>query len=205
MRRICFLQRFLSRCASSRWRSSRRQPKAATGPSDFKIGGAVTTPFAVTVEDLKKMPRKTLRVENAHTKKTEVYEGVPLEDLLQKAGVPQGEQLRGPAMATYVLVEAADNYRVLFSLAELDLRISGLGSSCWRTRWMARRWLPIRARSSLLPLTKSARRAGWRWSSRSPLGECRISSTDFSLFDFDFACTAPASRKQAEACATHRS
>jgi len=94
--------------------------KAATGPSEFKIAGAVTTPLTISAEDLKKMPRKTLRVENAHANKTEVYEGVPLEALLQKAGVPHGEQLRGGAMATYVLVEAADNYRVVFSLAELD-------------------------------------------------------------------------------------
>jgi DMSO/TMAO reductase YedYZ molybdopterin-dependent catalytic subunit len=66
------------------------------------------------------MPRKALRVDNPHSKKTEVYEGVLVEDLLKKAGVPQGEQLRGPAMATYVLVEAADNYRVIFSLAEFN-------------------------------------------------------------------------------------
>jgi DMSO/TMAO reductase YedYZ molybdopterin-dependent catalytic subunit len=52
--------------------------------------------------------------------KTEVYEGVPLEALLQKAGVPQGEQVRGAAMTSYVLVEAADDYHVIFSLAELD-------------------------------------------------------------------------------------
>jgi len=94
--------------------------KATTGPSEFKIGGAVTTPLTLTVEDLKKMPRKTLRVENEHAKRTEVYEGAPLEALLQKAGVPQGEQVRGAAMATYVLVEAADDYHVVFSLAELD-------------------------------------------------------------------------------------
>ena len=96
------------------------QMKAATGPSEFKVGGMVTTPLTVTVEDLKKMPRKTLRVENEHVKRTEVYEGVPLEALLQKAGVPQGEQVRGAAMATYVVVEAADDYHVVFSLAELD-------------------------------------------------------------------------------------
>ena len=96
------------------------QMKAATGPSELKIGGAVTTPITVTSEDLSKMPRKTLRVENAHAKRTEVYEGVPLEALLQKAGVPQGEQVRGSAMTSYVLVEAADDYRVIFSLAELD-------------------------------------------------------------------------------------
>ena len=96
------------------------QARAATGPSEFTIGGAVTMPMTVTMEDLKKMPRKTLRVENAHAKRTEVYEGVPLSALLQKAGVPQGEQIRGAAMTAYVLVEAADDYHVIFSLAELD-------------------------------------------------------------------------------------
>ena len=96
------------------------QAKAATGPSEFKVTGAVATPLTVTAEDLKKMPRKTVRVENAHAKRTEVYEGVPLEALLQKAGVPQGEQVRGAAMTSYVLVEAADDYHVIFSLAELD-------------------------------------------------------------------------------------
>jgi DMSO/TMAO reductase YedYZ molybdopterin-dependent catalytic subunit len=95
-------------------------PKPSSGPSDFKISGAVTTPLDLTVADLKAMPRKTLRVENAHSKKTEVYEGVLVEALLQMAGVPQGEQMRGQAMATYVLVEAADNYRALFSLAEFN-------------------------------------------------------------------------------------
>jgi DMSO/TMAO reductase YedYZ molybdopterin-dependent catalytic subunit len=94
--------------------------KAETGPPEVKIGGAVATPFKVSLEDLKKMPRTTVRVENAHAKKTEVYEGVSLVALLQKAGVPQGEQLRGAGMTSYVMVEAADNYHVLFSLAELD-------------------------------------------------------------------------------------
>src|SRR5580704_1585829 len=104
----------------SAWAQQSAPPKPSTGPSDFKITGAVTTPLDLTVADLKNMPRKTLRVENMHSKKTEVYEGVLVEDLLQKAGVPQGEKLRGTAMATYVLVEAADNYRVVFSLAELN-------------------------------------------------------------------------------------
>jgi DMSO/TMAO reductase YedYZ molybdopterin-dependent catalytic subunit len=94
--------------------------KASTGPSEVKIGGAVTTPFVVTAADLKSMPRKTLRVENEHSKKTQVYEGVLVEDLLRKAGAPLGEKLRGPLMATYVMVEAADDYHVVFSLAELD-------------------------------------------------------------------------------------
>jgi DMSO/TMAO reductase YedYZ molybdopterin-dependent catalytic subunit len=95
MHRFVLLAVFLAACSFSLAQQP-AQTKATTGPSEFKIGGAVTTPLTVTAEDLKKMPRKTLRVENAHAKKTEVYEGVPLEALLQKAGVPQGEQLREP-------------------------------------------------------------------------------------------------------------
>jgi DMSO/TMAO reductase YedYZ molybdopterin-dependent catalytic subunit len=88
--------------------------------AELRIAGAVSTPLVLTVADLKKMPRKTLTVMNPHDKKKEAYEGVLLEDLLAKAGVPQGEQLRGPSMATYVIAEATDGYRVVFSLAELD-------------------------------------------------------------------------------------
>lgn len=93
---------------------------SATGPSELKIGGAVQTPFTISLADLKQMPRKTVKVDNPHDQKTETYEGVPLDALLQKAGLPHGEQLRGQWMTAYVLVEAADNYRVVFSLAELD-------------------------------------------------------------------------------------
>jgi DMSO/TMAO reductase YedYZ molybdopterin-dependent catalytic subunit len=95
--------------------------KAVTGPTEFTIGGAVKTPLTVTAADMKQMPRKTISVVNAHNgNKTEVYEGVPLALFLAKAGLPQGEQVRGQAMTTYVLVGAADNYYVLYSLAELD-------------------------------------------------------------------------------------
>jgi DMSO/TMAO reductase YedYZ molybdopterin-dependent catalytic subunit len=97
---------------------------AAPNAAELKVGGAVSTPLTLTVADLKAMPRKTLTVVNPHDKKTEKYEGVALEEILRKAGVPQGEALRGPAMATYVLAEAADGYRVVFSLAELDAGIA---------------------------------------------------------------------------------
>jgi DMSO/TMAO reductase YedYZ molybdopterin-dependent catalytic subunit len=93
---------------------------APATPAELRIGGAVSTPLVLTLADLKNLPRKKLTVVNPHDKKTEAYEGVLLEELLRKAGVPQGESLRGPSMATYVLAEAADGYRVVFSLAELD-------------------------------------------------------------------------------------
>src|SRR5215472_13876222 len=80
------------------------------------IGAADATPLALSVDDLKKMPRKTLSVVNPRDKKIEVYEGVSIAELLHLVGVPQGENLRGTAMASYVLAEASDGYRVVFSV-----------------------------------------------------------------------------------------
>src|SRR5260370_23096891 len=96
-------------------------PFAQTVPAtaELRISGAVSTPLVLTLADLKNMPRKKLTVVNPHDKKTEAYEGVLLEDLLRKAGVPQGESLRGPSMATCVFAEAADGYRVVLSFARL--------------------------------------------------------------------------------------
>ena len=87
---------------------------------ELRIGGDVPTSLVLTGSDLKKMQRKTLTVMNPHEEKSETYEGVLLEEILIRAGVPHGEQLRGPAMSSYVIAEAEDGYRVIFSLAELD-------------------------------------------------------------------------------------
>jgi len=84
------------------------------------IKGDVEKPLSLTLEDLRQMPRKTLKVTNPRDKKEETYEGVLVTKLLERAGVPRGAQLRGEAMATYVQADAADGYRVIFSLAELD-------------------------------------------------------------------------------------
>jgi DMSO/TMAO reductase YedYZ molybdopterin-dependent catalytic subunit len=73
---------------------------AARGAAELKVSGAVSSPRTLTAADLKTMPRKTLTVVNPHDKRTEKYEGVALEEILHQARVPQGEALRGPAMAT---------------------------------------------------------------------------------------------------------
>ena len=70
---------------------------------ELRVTGSVSTPLALSMADLKKMPRKTLKVLNPHEKKAEVYEGVPLQELLRRAGVPQGDGLRGAAMANLKL------------------------------------------------------------------------------------------------------
>ena len=86
----------------------------------LRIAGNVATPLSLSDSDLKALPRKTLKVLNPHENKEETYEGVAVQELLRRAGVAQNGKLRGAAMATYVLAEAADGYAVLYSLAELD-------------------------------------------------------------------------------------
>ena len=94
--------------------------QTSPGPATLKITGAVSTPLTLTIAELKGLPRTTLHVANAHEKKEETYEGVLLETLLQKAGAPQGDGLRGQLLTSYDVAEAEDGYRVVFALAELD-------------------------------------------------------------------------------------
>lgn len=63
--------------------------------------------------------RRTKVTASAHNT-SGTFEGVTLTEILQKAGATLGGQLRGKAMATYVLVTAKDGYRVIFALPELD-------------------------------------------------------------------------------------
>jgi hypothetical protein len=48
------------------------------------------------------------------------FAAVSLKALLEKAGVGFGEGLKGKRLASYLLVEAADGYRVVFALPEID-------------------------------------------------------------------------------------
>lgn len=48
------------------------------------------------------------------------YSGVPVIALLEQAGLPAGERLKGGTLRKFVLIEAADGYETVFSLPELD-------------------------------------------------------------------------------------
>lgn len=95
-----------------------QEPGAAPAEQTVEITGAVKQPLTLTAADLAKMPRASVTTNNNGMEM--VYEGVWLHDILEKAGVPQGRDLRGKALAGYVLAEAKDGYQVVFSLAELD-------------------------------------------------------------------------------------
>jgi hypothetical protein len=101
-------------CRAQTWAQS------ASTAAQLTIKGDVEKTLSLSLEDLRHLPRTTLKVTNPHDKKEERYEGVLLTELLKRAGVPQGAQLRGAAMATYVQADASDGYRVIFSLPELD-------------------------------------------------------------------------------------
>ena len=46
--------------------------------------------------------------------------GAWLADVVAAAGVPTGDAVRGPGLATVVVARAADGYRVVFSLGEIE-------------------------------------------------------------------------------------
>jgi hypothetical protein len=71
--------------------------------AQVKITGADGQMLVLSAHELKTIPRATVRVANSHNKKTEVYEGVAPAELLRRAGILQGESLRGQAMAWYVV------------------------------------------------------------------------------------------------------
>lgn len=89
----------------------------------LKVDGEVLNPLEFTLSDLSKMPRKEASLKDKDGK-VHIYSGVPLQDILLKAGVPTGKELHGENLSKYLLVKCTDGYQVLFSLAELDSSIA---------------------------------------------------------------------------------
>ena len=55
-----------------------------------------------------------------HENPAATYEGVTLGAILEHAGVPRGEKLRGPGLRAIVVITATDGYKVVFTVAETD-------------------------------------------------------------------------------------
>jgi hypothetical protein len=69
--------------------------------------------------DIEALPRS--KVTTGASSGSATFEGVQLKAVLEKAGVGFGETLKGKRMASCLLVEAADGYRVVIALPEIDL------------------------------------------------------------------------------------
>jgi hypothetical protein len=93
------------------------QTAPASAPT-LIVAGDVSTPLSLAPAELKTLPRT--RVEVKEDGRTLIYEGVTVGEILKRAGVPLGAELRGNALASYVVASATDGYQVVFSLAELD-------------------------------------------------------------------------------------
>jgi Oxidoreductase molybdopterin binding domain len=94
--------------------------KKSTPSTRLTIQTSEGKTLSFTPQELAAMPHKTVAVHNAHSKKDETYSGVPLADLLAKAGIPLGENVRGKLFMTGIVAQGTDHYGVLYSLAEVD-------------------------------------------------------------------------------------
>src|SRR5579864_4400552 len=81
---------------------------AQGAPQTVQVTGAGKQEFTLSADDLAKMPRASVRTTNNGMET--IYEGVWLHEVLKRAGVPQGGDLRGKALAGYVLADAQDGY-----------------------------------------------------------------------------------------------
>jgi hypothetical protein len=71
----------------------------------------------LTRSDIDSLPHVKV---TAHGSETSTFEGVALRAVLEKAGVEFGHSMRGKRLASCLLVEAADGYRAVIALPELD-------------------------------------------------------------------------------------
>ena len=95
------------------------QAAQSAAASELTVRGDIPAALVLKADDLARMPRETVSVADQDGTKVN-YEGVPLREILKRAGVPLGKELRGKVLASYVLANAHDGYQVVFSLGELD-------------------------------------------------------------------------------------
>ncbi len=95
------------------------QDSARTSAVVLSVTGDVPRPVKWTASEFARLPRQSVRGKDRDGKEVG-FEGVPLVEVLKTAGVKFGQDLRGPALANYLVVEAADGYRAVFALPELD-------------------------------------------------------------------------------------
>lgn len=94
------------------------QPAENPATQSLALIGADGLTVPLSREAIAALPRVTITFD-AHGV-SHVYEGPLLMDVLKAVGAPSGRQLRGPALASVVLVTAADGYQVAYGLAETD-------------------------------------------------------------------------------------
>lgn len=85
----------------------------------LEVSGEVEKKLNLSLADLELLPHQTVDAVEHSGEKVQ-FTGVPLYQILKAAGVPMGEQLRGPALSLYVVIIASDGYQAVYALPELD-------------------------------------------------------------------------------------
>lgn len=95
-KRSAFLAAFVMAVVLQVWAQA---PPSSTTPAALAVNGDVGTTLSLTPADLESLPRT--RVEVKEDGRTLTYEGVLAGEILKRAGVPLGAELRGDAIATF--------------------------------------------------------------------------------------------------------
>jgi len=85
----------------------------------LRVIGDVPKHLDLSIADIAAFQRQTIHVTDEKGTPAE-YGGVPVAEILEKAGAPLGNSMKGPNMAMGLVARAPDGYHVLFSLAEFD-------------------------------------------------------------------------------------
>lgn len=92
---------------------------SAAAPTAIEVSVAGKPALSLDAKTLAAMPHEEVTA-SAHDEAASQWRGVKLEDVLARAGVSLDKPLRGRALASFVRVTAADQYQVVFGLADLD-------------------------------------------------------------------------------------
>jgi hypothetical protein len=87
-------------------------------PATVIVKGEAGQVVTLTAADLAALPQG--RVSLTHNGDTVALAGARLDAVLAKVGAPLGPALRGPALSDVVLVKAADGYRIVLALSDVD-------------------------------------------------------------------------------------
>lgn len=74
--------------------------------------------IVLTKSDIESLPHVKVTTHGSDTSAT--FEGVAVRSVLEKTGVEFGHSIRGKRLASCLLVEAADGYRAVIALPEID-------------------------------------------------------------------------------------
>jgi len=94
-------------------------PAAVAAPS-VELVGLDGQSHIVLIAELEQLQAADITVPDPHTRAPAHYRGVPLTRVLGLAGISFEGPLRGPYLVAKLNIDAADGYRVAFSLPELD-------------------------------------------------------------------------------------